>query len=39
LSGCQQKARRVAQGINRGMNLRAQPAFASANGLTFTLFF
>jgi hypothetical protein len=39
LSGCQQKASRVAQGIDRGINLGAQPAFAAANGLTFTLFF
>ena len=35
----QEKAGRVAPGIHRGVKLGAQPAFASTNGLGFTLFF
>jgi hypothetical protein len=39
LSGCQQKAGRVAQGIDGGMDFRAQPAFAATDGLVFPVFF
>jgi hypothetical protein len=39
LTGRQQKAGRVAEGIDGGMDFGAQPAFAASNGLVFTLFF
>jgi hypothetical protein len=39
LSGGQQESRRITQGINGGMNFRAQPALAAADGLVRTLFF
>jgi hypothetical protein len=39
LAGRQQKAGRVAERIDGGMNLGAQSASAATNGLAFTLFF
>jgi hypothetical protein len=39
LSGREQKTGRVAESIRRGMDLRAQPAFAATKGLVLTLFF
>lgn len=39
LSGRQVKAGRVAQGIHRGMDLRAQPALATSDGLVLARFF
>ena len=39
LPGRQQKAGRVAEGIDRSMNLGAQPTLAASQGLIFTLFF
>jgi hypothetical protein len=39
LAGRQYEARRMPQGIDRGMNLGAQSAFAASDRLVFTLFF
>jgi hypothetical protein len=39
LSRRQQESRRVAQGINGGMNFRAQPAFTAPDRLVGTVFF
>jgi hypothetical protein len=39
LPGPQQKAGRVAEGIDRSMNLGAQPTLAASEGLVFPLFF
>jgi hypothetical protein len=39
LAGREQKAGRIAEGIDGGMNLRAQPAFAASDRLVATVFF
>jgi hypothetical protein len=39
LSRCQQESRRMAQGIDGGMNFRAQPAFTAADRLLCPVFF
>jgi hypothetical protein len=39
LSGREMKASRIAQRIDRGVNFRAQSAFAAADRLVFAVFF